>query len=406
MKLLQKTNRAYLAISASAFIIAGAAIYMTLSYILDAQITEKIAGDKAHVIRNIEVHGIISNDPPYEEVIVLSGIAPLYEKSIDTLIFDPDESEEIPVRQSISNVRIKDKFYQIILRNTLVEKTDILLTIIVVIGVVFILLLISTYLINKKLSLILWKPFYKTLDDLKRFSQEKPGFSLSAKSEIVEFAELSSALEKLTKQVISDYKALKRFTEDASHEIQTPLTIINSKLELLLQDSDLKKEQAALIEAAFSASSRLSRMTKALLLLNKIENRQFTDNEEVDLSSIVTSQIESLSDFISEKSITTKLQVEPSIRTNANIFLTESLVINLLGNAVKHNLPGGIIIIELNDHLFKISNTGIPHNIAPEKLFERFQKANMSSDSPGLGLSIAEKICEVSNWEIKYKIEG
>jgi two-component system, OmpR family, sensor kinase len=406
MKLLQKTNRAYLTLSASAFLIAGAAIYIALNFILEAQISEKINNNKISITKRIKESGIVSNDPPYVVVKELTGIINKSDISIDTIILDPNESEEIPVRQYTSNESINGKYYQIILRNTLVEKSDILVTIFVVIGAVFILLLISIYLINIKLSLILWKPFYNTLDDLKEFSQEESGFSLPAGTDIEEFDELNSGLNKLTEKVISDYHALKRFSEDASHEIQTPLTIIHSKLESLLQEPDLKKDQADLIEAAFSASSRLSRMTKALLLLAKIENRQFTDAEEVNLSEIVAMQIESLSDFISEKSLRITLHLEPGIKLITNSFLAESLVLNLLGNAVKHNLPGGIIFIELNEHSLKISNSGAPLTIPPEKLFERFHKVNKSSDSPGLGLSIVDKICKVSNWQINYTNDG
>lgn len=121
---------------------------------------------------------------------------------------------------------INGKKYFIAVRDTLLEEDDLLEAIALVTGSVFILLLISLYFINRKLSLNIWQPFYKTLDELKEFSHDRPGFRLSSMSQLDEFKELNNTLEKLTQKVISDYQSLKRFTEDASHEIQTPLAVI------------------------------------------------------------------------------------------------------------------------------------------------------------------------------------
>jgi signal transduction histidine kinase len=77
-----------------------------------------------------------------------------------------------------------------------------------------------------------------------------------------------------------------------------------------------------------------------------------------------------------------------------------------LQNAIKHNIDGGTIKIELNDERFTISNTGEPLKEPPKKMFDRFVKWDKSSQSLGLGLSIVKKICEVNSWELNYTVQG
>ena len=405
MKLLKKTNRAYFVTSALAFIIFGVLIYFFLSFIFEGQLNEKLLSDRMSVIRNINKDGSLQYFPPFIEVQKVPGQTERSVVFVDTLIFDVTEKENIPFRQISSIVAIKGQMYLIIVRDTLLEKGDLLMTIIIAIGVVFALLIISLYFINKRLSLILWKPFYNTLDNLKGFSQEKPDFILSAETEIDEFIELNKTLEKLTLKVISDYQSLKRFTEDASHEIQTPLAVIQSKLETLMQYPDLKKDQAELIKSAYSSVQRISKLTQTLLLLTKIANGQFPEKRSVNLSELLEEKIELFEDQINGKSLILKKEIEPDCILETNFILAESMVVNLVGNAAKHCITGGIISIRLDKNNLEISNSGVPFSVPPSKLFERFYKINSSSESQGLGLSIVKEICTLNGWKIDYLYE-
>jgi two-component system, OmpR family, sensor kinase len=402
MKLLQKTNRSYLLLSATAFIVACLVIYYILSLIFDAQLNEKISDNKMKIVRNLEKNGIIEDNPPFVEVKEIESINEQQDLFSDTLIFDQDENEMVVYRELTCNERVRDRYYRIIIRNTLIEKSDILLTIIAVLGSVFALLLISLYLLNRRLSLKMWQPFYNTLNEMKKFSQKNSSFELPPSGKIDEFIELNSTLDNMGKRIISDYQSLKMFTEDASHEIQTPLTVIRSKLESVLQFPELKKEQVESIHAALSATTRLSKLTKAMLMISKIENNQFEGSEEINLSDLIEKQFEILNDIISEKKLLTKKISNSVCLIRANHFQVESLVRNLVENAVKHSTNGGSLIIELNNNSLIISNTGEPLTVPVEKLFNRFFKGNPASDSPGLGLSIVKKICEVNSWKITY----
>jgi signal transduction histidine kinase len=110
-------------------------------------------------------------------------------------------------------------------------------------------------------------------------------------------------------------------------------------------------------------------------------------------------------DHILEKSLTLNKEIKPECILETNFFLTESLVINLIGNAVKHNINSGIINIKLDKNHLEISNSGEPLPVKASKLFDRFYKTNKSSDSPGLGLSIVREICRLNKWDVNYLYE-
>jgi signal transduction histidine kinase len=403
MKLLKKTNRTYFVTSVLAFILFGAVIYFELSFISEGQLNEKLESDRISVIRNIDKDGSLPFFPPFIEVRKVPGQTERPVVSVDTLFFDVNENENIPFRQISSVVSIKGQMYLITVRDTLLEKGDLLMTIIVAIGVVFALLIISMYFINKRLSLKLWQPFYYTLENLKRFSQDKPDFQLPAVTEIDEFNELNKALENLMLKVISDYQSLKRFTEDASHEIQTPLAVIQSKLETLIQYPDLKIDQAELIKSAYSSVQRISKLTQTLLLLTKIANDQFPEKRSVNLSELLEEKLNFFEDPINGKSLILKKEIEPDCFVETNFFLAESMVTNLIGNAVKHCITGGNIGVKFDNDKLEISNSGVPFSVSSSKLFERFFKINVSSESQGLGLSIVKEICSLNKWKINYE---
>jgi signal transduction histidine kinase len=405
MRLLQKTNRTYFFISGTVFVIAGVVFYFVISLFFKDQLNEKLLHDIKNITRTISKNGTLPNYYPFIETREVSAQKEQPFKIIDTLIFNGFEKRKIPFRQISLIIVINDKEYFIAARDTLIEEDDLLEVIAIVTGLVFILLLVSLYFINRNLSLRIWQPFYKTLNELKEFSYEKPGFKLSSESKLYEFNELNKTLEKLTKKVISDYQSLKRFTEDASHEIQTPLAVIQSKLETLMQYPDLKKDQAELISSAYVYALRISKLTQTLLLLTKIANDQFPDKKAIDMSALIREKIRMFEDLVLEKSLTLNEDINPGCFLETNFFLAESLVINLISNAIKHNIKSGIINIRLDKNHFEISNSGGKPSVPTGKLFDRFYKANESSDSPGLGLSIVKEICRLNRWEINYVYE-
>ncbi len=402
MRLLQKTNRYYLIFSAILFLLTSVILYLLLTFISKRELDENLLASKNRIINQIEKRETLPVLPPLIIVEKISDkIAP---KTVikDTMIYNSSEKEMEPLREIRSVENINGKNYRITIRRSLIETADLRLAIGLSVGSILALLFAGLFFINRKISGSVWTPFYNNLDVLKEFSFEQSNPIILQSSGILEFEELNRVIDKLISKVRSDYHQLKEFTENASHESQTPLAIIQSKLELLMQHPGLDKEQAILIESIGKAVRHLNKLNKALLLLAKIENRQYSEKEELHLSEIIQEQVDHLAEMVEAREISLELHLEQHIIVQGNPLLMEVLLFNLLNNAVKHNIPNGLISVQLTTSRLVISNTGSPLKVEPNKLFERFYKADATSDSLGLGLSIVRKICDVSGYRISY----
>ena len=278
----------------------------------------------------------------------------------------------------------------------------------VVVTVTFIvaLLLISLLMLNNWLSKRVWRPFYKTLSALDLYQLERHEVLEFPDEETEEFNQLNQSVMQLTKRLAATYQNLKEFTENASHEIQTPLAVILSKIEGLFQDETLTESQLVTLSEVSEAANRLSRLNQALLLLTKIENRQFlAGTEPVNFLPIINRKLRDLEDLIAQRQISIKTELEPT-GPIMHPALAEVLVNNLLTNAIRHNLQNGNIFITLSDGKLAVRNTGNPVNGNPAQLFERFRKESTQSASLGLGLALAKTICEVNGQMLTYEIEN
>ena len=93
-------------------------------------------------------------------------------------------------------------------------------------------------------------------------------------------------------QIQRDYTHLKDFTENAAHEMQTPMAVIRSKLEALLQRPDLTEAHIHDVMAVYGASGRLTHLNKSLLLLSRIENNQYSVDQQVNYSNVVNQHLD------------------------------------------------------------------------------------------------------------------
>jgi signal transduction histidine kinase len=225
------------------------------------------------------------------------------------------------------------------------------------------------------------------------------------KSGIKEFDILNGFINQMTEKVSADYKNLKEFTENASHELQTPLAITKGKLELLLQQENLTQEQIDLIESSYASITHMSKLNKSLTLLSKIENEEFSNTESINISSELNKALDDFSDLIKLKNLDLESNIKEEVITKNDKTLIKVLINNLLQNAIRHNNEGGRIIIELSENQLIIKNTGAGLDIPGEQLFERFKKGIHTEKNSGLGLSIVHKICEISQYRISYDIE-
>lgn len=260
---------------------------------------------------------------------------------------------------------------------------------------------IATVLMTSVLSKRLWKPFDRTLAAMEKFRLEKGEVPPLPRSGILEFERLNSILEKLMEESIGSYNAQKEFIENASHELQTPIAVSQGKLDILLQQPELTRRQAEIIQDLCRANSRMSRLNSSLLLLAKMENNQFSDMENLDVMEEIDELLPMLDSLTEGLTVEKDFRVE-SLPVKANRTLLESLLNNLFVNAVRHNRPGGSITVIADGETLRIANTSDEPALDGEMVFRRFYRSSGSAGGNGLGLAIAKSVCDHHGWTIGY----
>ncbi|MEQ8626870.1 HAMP domain-containing sensor histidine kinase [Ekhidna sp.] len=297
--------------------------------------------------------------------------------------------------------------YLISLYDIIIEPDDIRDGLVESLVTMYLILLGAVIVIGFLASYFILRPFNLTLDVIKSFSLTKPDQNIKfPKSSVSEFKRLNRFLAEMTGKVKSDYQSLKEFSENASHEFQTPIAIVQSKLEVLMDGDNLTEEQIEQITFAQHTIKRLSNLSNALALLTKIENQEFANISEIKLSGTLSNILEEFKELVELKSIELKTSLAGDPMIQADLILIELLLTNLINNAIRHNWEGGNINVSLSEDRLEISNTGSKLDIPSDELFERFKKSNQSSKSMGLGLAIVKKICDFYNYSISYQNEG
>ncbi len=271
---------------------------------------------------------------------------------------------------------------------------------------IFLVLLIVVVISGGLISKYNLAPFKRTMRVIQSFDlkQKEPIHLPVTRTE--EFQELNVFLKKMTDKAQEEYRSLKEFTENASHELQTPTAIIRGKLDLLME-SDIRDEQAILIAEMQNALDRLSRIHSSLTLLTKLENQEYTANVSVSISRLAKETITAFEELIQMKELSLLTDIEEKVNIPLHASLADLLLQNLVSNAIRHNIPPaggkGEIRFTVRREGLIIANTGKEPSIPTVELFERFKKGNPGSDSIGIGLAIVRQICDLSNFTIEYK---
>jgi hypothetical protein len=408
MKLLHRTSLNYLLFSGMLLLGAGFLLYFMLTRFINEEITEKLYINKDRIVQQIESGQPVAQLPPVIVVEEWQGEFSEAFKVRDVEIYDEMEDDEELFREIVAYEVVRGKTWKIVLRQVIPEPHDYWNSIGITMSLVLVFLLFGLLLINWRISRRIWAPFYANLAALKNFSLESAHPISLQTSKIKEFEELNSVLESLTEKIRSDYHSLREFTENASHEMQTPLAVLHSQLESALQVPELTEKQAIRLNSALGAARRLAGLNQTLLLLAKIENRQFRQNTLLSFQTALTACLDQFSPLIEAKNITLQYSALADPKTDSYLIscdptLLDRLLSNLLGNAIRHNMEGGRIEVQLKAGSLLISNTGPDLQISPEKLFARFAKGDPSSPSHGLGLAIVQKICDNYGWTIDYQ---
>jgi signal transduction histidine kinase len=411
MKLLQKTIQSYFLYSVIILIIAIPLFFLALQEIVREDMDEDLVSKRELILRSLSIQLKKKSIADIHLVDPDITVQPAqFEKESDTLrtidIFEKTSGEVAPHRVLTSYRMVNGLPLKITITISLVDSDNMISSIGKVEILLLLLLLGGLLIINHRLSKRIWQPFYTTLACLQEYKVSDTKPLELADSQVDEFNHLKQSLLQLTDRSHQAYKSQKEFTENASHEMQTPLAVLQGKLDLLMQTSPISPEQAELISDLASASQRMARLNKSLLLLTKIENNQFTATENISLDQVIRKFIEQHQPQIQEKEIDLVFKPTAGLMINGNKTLLEVLIGNLLGNAIRHNHNKGVINISLEENMLSIQNSGIPAALDEKNIFRRFQKESKDSNSIGLGLEIARKICELYHFTISYKHEN
>ncbi|TCS87780.1 signal transduction histidine kinase [Anseongella ginsenosidimutans] len=304
-----------------------------------------------------------------------------------------------------ASYKVNGKHYYIAAYDGMVESDDITDAVIKSITGIFIVMLVVTGLLSYLISKHLLHPFHSTLRAIRAFTLRQKEPLQLAPTRTSEFKKLNLFLQHMTEKAQHDYSNLKEFTENASHEMQTPLAIIRGKLELLME-SEINDSQAKLIMSAHNAVEKLSKMGQSLILLAKLENQEFETPGKIDFSRILSDNLLAFEELIEMKSITLKQDIAENVELSIHPVLADILLSNLMSNAIRHNYMEGRITVTLTKKELIVENTGDPLKVAPAEIFKRFKKSTQADDSVGLGLAIVKQICTQNNMLISYSYSG
>lgn len=279
---------------------------------------------------------------------------------------------------------------------------------------VLIILIVLTILIDLTFVRILVRPLAKIIGTKltnRRFPFKDNQEHIQTST--TDFKYLDESLILLMNQINEAFYKEREFTSNASHELMTPISILQNKLENLLSDESLDGPLSLALIEMMKTVNRLKNITKSLLLISRIENEQYIRKEEVKPLILFNEIIEEIDHRLEEKHIQISLNISPdAILKGVNKDLLFQLFFNLIHNAIKFNIDRGKIFINdkyLNNGAYEITITDTGIGIPKDDLgsvFDRFKKTNLQEDvGYGLGLAIVKSITMYHQIQINVQSE-
>lgn len=318
----------------------------------------------------------------------------------DTLMFMENEADYEPVRLLESVFQKDGDFYKIKVITSMVEEDDLRKELFFSLLWLYLGLILTIILLNNFFQQKVWQPFYKLLRRLENFSIEKDREIKYEETKIDEFRLLNERVDRLLKKSVESYQSQKEFIQNASHELQTPLAISINKLELMAENADLPEDQMEELGTVLQSLDRLTRLNRSLLLLSRIENRQYIEQEDIDWNELLKQNIALFDDLAAHREVKIFLSEEGKLSYPGNKDLAGILLANLLKNAIFHSPSKSEVFVQISSKGIEFRNPG-KVALEKEKIFSRFKGAE-KANSTGLGLAIAKAIADKMNLNLRY----
>jgi len=399
MKFLTRINRNYLILYVLILAVVTFAGYLLLHIIIKAGAKESLLTRKYLIEKQILNSGEMPNLYPVIEVRKDDDKTPAESGFREVTIRNELENEDEVYLEYSDKIKVNDTFYLIKLRQPAFENEDLILILAITMFTLLLAAFIISFFITKRMNKTVWTEFEYNLREIESFSLSMNRDISLLNSDTEEFERLNRVIYNLTEKIKSDFLVLKEFTENASHEIQTPISVALLNLEEILQQ-DIDEETFKKAAAAISALKKLSVLNQSLVLLTRIDNRQFTDDRPVSFKEIAKRKIEEFSVLFESLSLDVTIDAADDLVVNMNDKLAEIMFNNLFSNAVNHNINGGRILIFIVAGSLKICNTGKANMLTDETIFRRFTRGDQKTS--GLGLAIVKEICDICHLDIHY----
>lgn len=399
---MKKTIKTFLLTGTVLAVLSCIALYFFTKHLLESEIEEELFSTEARVSSALKSNGATYNLPPIIEVKTVNFERPQLLK--DTLLYDPSQNEMELFRELSTYRKIDNQYYHITIRTLVVESTEILVAIVISNIAIFTLAFVFLFYFNTAQNFKTWRPFFEIIEQMKTFSVANQNQSIIvSESDVVEFNELRTQIVMLTDKVRIDYENLKQFTENVSHEIQTPLAIIQAKIDNIINESDINEHQFEQITSIQKHIQRLKQLIKRITTLTKIENNQFINNEKINFTTLISKQI---LDYKELGINTIQYGSDGDCIIFMDSILADILLNNLLSNAIRYSYSTNEIRVLTTRNSLRVENPGIQAIQQPEKLFTRFYREGSNAQSSGLGLAIVQKICQQYKFDYSYSFEN
>jgi signal transduction histidine kinase len=392
-------------------IAAGALFYYTIRTIVYKQIDDSLITEKTIIQDQLEETDTIPDFAAsfgYLIKVRLLNSPAIYSQIInDTDLFDIKSNSYLAFRHiRFSNNTTGKTGYTINIYQILDKNKELLNSVTIIMFFLFLSLLLASLFVNYLISKKLWSPFFDAINEAAKFNvlSDKP--PELQETNINEFKQLNMVIEQMTSKMRSDYINLKEHNENSSHEIQTPLAVIRSKLDILMQKKFLSRGSIDLIKSINEATTRLFKLNQGLLMISRIENLQFPETKEISLKEFIQKGLNNYEEIMQLKKIKVETEISDAALVRMNETLADVMISNLLSNAVRYNTDNGYIKCRLDNKCLTITNSGMPLEIDPDQVFNRFRKGTSHPQSVGLGLSIVKKITDHYNMQITYSCIG
>ena len=319
----------------------------------------------------------------------------------DEEVYIPEKRETEPARVvTIIFADANNRKYKIEVSTPTFERQDLLESVFLHIIALYIILTLTIITVTAVIFHYSMQPLYALLKWLDKYHPGKGVDDIPAKSNIPEFKKLTKAAHDTIERAEQYMERQKQFIGNASHELQTPLAILSTRIEWIIDNTTLTEEQFAELSKMRQSLHRLVKLNRTLLLLSKIDNGQFPEKKEIDLVEVIENETEIYKDIYADNGISCTTCTPARFVVEMNESLATTMITNLIKNAFVHSAPGSNIEISIEKRTLTISNNG-EEPLDSTRLFDRFYTSG-KKESTGLGLALVKSIAERYGFKITY----